>query len=256
MSARSHTHAHTLWPLPVSSPTLALLLCSLYSDHVRPGPCRWPSKERLITGKRVLFVSQSSFQGSLPSSLSLFLSALLMFASHSSSCLYFLLSALFFFLPSLLPLGWIIKARSSAKVQISFVWIVWLWLQTCPCCWATARAVGKCVWIPRQQLVTWKCTQWVGVGVGLGRFAGRKEGGWLREGGGGWWSPVWALSVSSSRRQWSHLHFKHFTSLLIFHSPFSRVCGSATCSTKGRLFHLVPFILFMHVYLQDSNNLL
>lgn len=178
MSARLHTRAHTLWPLPVSSPTLVLLLCSLYSNHVRPGPCGWPSKERLITGRRVLFVSQFSFQGSLPSSLSLFLSALLMFASHSSSCLYFLLSA-FFFLPRLLPLGWILKARSSTKVQISFVWIVWLWPQTCPCCWATSWAVGKCVWIPRQQLVTWKCTQWVGVGVGLGRFAGRKEGGRL-----------------------------------------------------------------------------
>lgn len=50
-SITNHERTHTRWPLLVPSLPLVFSLRSLYSDHVRPGPCRWPSKERLITGK-------------------------------------------------------------------------------------------------------------------------------------------------------------------------------------------------------------
>ena len=55
-SITNHKRTHTRWPLLVRSLPLVFSLCSLYSDHVRPGPCRWPSKERLITGKEESFV--------------------------------------------------------------------------------------------------------------------------------------------------------------------------------------------------------
>lgn len=100
----NHAHSRTPRPLPLLFPLpLVLVRCSLYSDHVRPGPCHWPSKERLITGKRrILFafalaVSQfSRFSPSLravtigPGSLFPFcLSHALPF--FSPPCLYFLL---------------------------------------------------------------------------------------------------------------------------------------------------------------------
>lgn len=48
------SQSETPWP-PIS-PLIVVIPCSLYSDHVKLGPCRWPSKGRLITGKtRVLF---------------------------------------------------------------------------------------------------------------------------------------------------------------------------------------------------------
>lgn len=96
-------HKCTLWPSPIPSSLLVLLLCSLYSDHVRPGPCHWPSKERLITGKeRILFAfpfsTSLSFLARLPPSssvnicwLSLSLSVYLTLSAFSLPCLYFLI---------------------------------------------------------------------------------------------------------------------------------------------------------------------
>lgn len=169
-----HTHTQRD-PCHFFSLPLVLVLCSLYSDHVRPGPCHWPSKERLITGKRrILFAfafSVSRFLGFLPpSSLSLSarLSLSLLFISRSPlfslPCLYFLLCrvksentelrVLHPQIPACSLLGWILKAKGGTKVQIRFFWIVLLLIQTCPCylslsqlLWAAGKGCGKCVCI-------------------------------------------------------------------------------------------------------------
>lgn len=143
-----HHKPHTETPATSLPPYLFPLLCSLYSDHVRPGPCHWPSKERLIAGKkRILFafpfsVSLSFFEVFLPHCHHLLFS----FISRSSPRLYFLHCRVEFGMkknpatgftstntsPALFGVD-IKKARSSTKVQIRFSWIVLLWLQTCPC---------------------------------------------------------------------------------------------------------------------------
>lgn len=138
-----NTHTHTHRPLPVPS-------FLLYSDHVRPGPCRWPSKERLITWKEsilfafplqvftllflchhLLALSSAFFPLlSVYFTLCLFLFPLTLF-SPLSSCIWKHSTVGFTFTNTrLLPLGWILNARGSTKVQISFFWIVLLWNQT------------------------------------------------------------------------------------------------------------------------------
>lgn len=86
-------------PWPPISLLIVVIPCSLYSDHVKPGPCRWPSKERLITGRNGLFaISFCLFSGaaSLPPSLSLSPCSLLLVGSYQIS---FLFHIIFIFFP-------------------------------------------------------------------------------------------------------------------------------------------------------------
>lgn len=138
--------------------SLVVLLCSLYPEHIRPGPCHWPSKEKLITGKEknfvcLRFLCLSVSLGALLFS-SVFITLPLFF--FPLPCLYFLLwvkfenTPLCVFHPQIPSccslLWWILKARGSTKVQIRFFRIPLLWIETCPCylsLYQLLRGAGK-----------------------------------------------------------------------------------------------------------------